>query len=172
MSEYAALKASLAPRDVVVGGEVGGRVASLKSGAFWNRLGSRFLPFADAATDDLPLGRLLRLSLFQISVGMAAVLLTGTLNRVMIVELKMSSTLVALMVSIPLLFAPLRALIGHKSDTHRSVLGWKRVPYIWFGTLLQFGGFAIMPFALLIMSGDTTGGRRRARRRRWRCKMD
>jgi BCD family chlorophyll transporter-like MFS transporter len=37
------------------------------------------------------------------------------------------------------------------------VLGWRRVPYIWFGTLLQFGGLAIMPFALLILSGDTTG---------------
>jgi hypothetical protein len=32
-------------------------------------------------------GRLLRLSLFQVSVGMAIVLLNGTLNRVMIVEL-------------------------------------------------------------------------------------
>ena len=29
------------------------------------------LPFADAASDGLPLGALLRLSLFQISVGMA-----------------------------------------------------------------------------------------------------
>ncbi len=35
------------------------------------RLGPRFLPFADAATAELPLGRLLRLSLFQVSVGMA-----------------------------------------------------------------------------------------------------
>ncbi len=123
----------------------------------WNRIGTSFLPFADAASADLPLSRILRLSLFQVSVGMCAVLLTGTLNRVMIVELKMSATLVALMVSIPLLFAPLRALIGHKSDTHRSVLGWKRVPYIWFGTLMQFGGLAILPFALLIMSGGGMG---------------
>ncbi|MBU2533044.1 MAG: PucC family protein, partial [Alphaproteobacteria bacterium] len=65
--------------------------------------------------------------------------------------------LVALMVSIPLVFAPLRALIGYKSDTHRSYLGWRRVPYIWFGTMLQFGGLAIMPFALIILSGDTHG---------------
>jgi hypothetical protein len=36
---------------------------------------------------ELPLSRLLRLSLFQVSVGMVAVLLVGTLNRVMIVEL-------------------------------------------------------------------------------------
>ncbi|MEM7642720.1 MAG: MFS transporter, partial [Pseudomonadota bacterium] len=47
----------------------------------------RFVPFADAGSDALPLSQLLRLSLFQVSVGMAAVMLLGTLNRVMIVEL-------------------------------------------------------------------------------------
>ena len=130
----------------------------MKRGAtIWQILGTRFLPFADAASEELPLGRLLRLSLFQVSVGMAMVLLTGTLNRVMIVELHVPAWLVGLMVSLPLLFAPFRALIGYKSDTHRSVLGWRRVPYIWFGTLMQFGGFAIMPFALILLSGDSHG---------------
>jgi MFS transporter, BCD family, chlorophyll transporter len=123
----------------------------------WMQLAPRFLPFADAATTELPLGRLLRLSLFQVSVGMAVVLLSGTLNRVMIVELYVPAWLVALMVSLPLVFAPFRALVGHRSDTHRSALGWRRVPYIWFGSLLQFGGLAIMPFALLVLSGDTHG---------------
>ena len=121
----------------------------------WMRLGPRFLPFADAATPELPLGRLLRLSLFQVSVGITAVLVVGTLNRVMIVELGVPASLVAAMVSLPLVFAPLRALVGHRSDTHRSALGWRRVPYLWLGTLLQFGGFAIMPFALILLSGDT-----------------
>ncbi|MBG0797787.1 MFS transporter [Methylocystis sp. L43] len=121
------------------------------------RIGPQILPFADAGSAELPMPRLLRLSLFQVTVGMAAVLLIGTLNRVMIVELGVPSWLVALMLSLPLLFAPLRALIGFRSDTHRSVLGWRRVPYIWFGTMLQFGGLAIMPFSLLILSGDTTG---------------
>jgi BCD family chlorophyll transporter-like MFS transporter len=120
----------------------------------WISLGPRFLPFADAATPDLPLSRLLRLSLFQVSVGMALVLLIGTLNRVMIVELQVPASLVAIMLALPLLFAPLRALIGHRSDTHRSVLGWRRVPYIWMGTLLQFGGLAVMPFALLVLAGQ------------------
>jgi BCD family chlorophyll transporter-like MFS transporter len=114
----------------------------------------RMLPFADAASASLPLGRLLRLSLFQVSVGMAAALMVGTLNRVMIVELHMAAWLVALMVALPLLFAPFRALIGFRSDNHASVLGWKRVPYVWMGTLLQFGGLAIMPFALLVLTGD------------------
>jgi BCD family chlorophyll transporter-like MFS transporter len=77
----------------------------------------------------------------------------GTLNRVMIVELKVSATLVSFMVALPLLIAPLRALIGFRSDNHRSQLGWRRVPYIWMGSLLQFGGFAIMPFALLVLAG-------------------
>jgi len=119
----------------------------------WARLGPRFLPFADAATPDLPLPRLLRLSLFQVSVGMALTLLVGTLNRVMIVELKVPATLVAVMVALPVLYAPFRALIGFRSDTHRSALGWRRVPFIWMGTLVQFGGLAIMPFALLVLGG-------------------
>ena len=119
----------------------------------WSRLGTRFLPFADAATPDVPLSRLLRLSLFQVSVGMALVMLIGTLNRVLIVELNVPASLVSIMISIPLIFAPFRAVIGFRSDTHRSALGWKRVPYIWMGTLVQFGGFAMMPFALLVLSG-------------------
>ena len=121
---------------------------------FWRSLGPSVLPFADAGTKELPLGRLLRLSLFQVSVGMAVVLLNGTLNRVMIVELNIPTWLVATMVSLPLLFAPFRALIGFKSDTYRSHLGWRRVPFMWMGTLVQFGGFAIMPFSLLLLSGD------------------
>jgi len=123
----------------------------------WTRFGPEMLPFADAASQELPLSRLMRLALFQISAGMAIVLLTGTLNRVMIVELGVPAWLVALMVSLPLIFAPFRALIGFRSDHHRSFLGWRRVPFIWFGTLLQFGGLAIMPFALLVLSGDTHG---------------
>lgn len=104
------------------------------------------------------MSRLVRLSLFQFAVAMAIVLLNGTLNRVMIVELGTPSWLVGLMVSLPLLFAPFRALIGHKSDTHRSALGWRRAPFIWFGSMLQFGGLAIMPFALFLLSGDTHAG--------------
>ena len=120
----------------------------------WLRVhGARYLPFADAATEDLPLGQLLRLSLFQISVGMAVVLLNGTLNRVMILELGIPAWLVAALVALPLLFAPFRAVVGFRSDHHRSSLGWRRVPYIWMGTLLQFGGLAVMPFALLVLSG-------------------
>jgi BCD family chlorophyll transporter-like MFS transporter len=131
--------------------------AELPAVQFWNKFVNQFMPFASAVSADLPLGRLIRLSLFQVTVGLAVAMLVGTLNRVMIVELGMGAWLVSAMISIPLLVAPFRAIIGFKSDHHRSALGWKRVPYIWFGTMLQFGGFAFMPFALMIMSGDAVG---------------
>jgi BCD family chlorophyll transporter-like MFS transporter len=122
------------------------------------QLSARWMPFADAASEDLPIGQLWRLALFQVSVGMAQVLLLGTLNRVMIVELSVPAMVVALMISIPVLVAPFRALLGHRSDTYRSALGWKRIPYLWFGSLWQMGGLAVMPFALIVLSGDQFKG--------------
>ncbi len=125
---------------------------------FWNTVGRKLVPFADVASAELPLSRILRLSLFQVSVGMCMVLLTGTLNRVMIVELGVAAWLVALMAALPMLMAPFRAVLGFRSDTHRSAIGWKRTPYLWYGTLTQFGGLAMMPFALIVLSGDQTTG--------------
>ena len=71
---------------------------------------------------------------------MSLVLLVGTLNRVMIVELNVPSSLVGVMIAIPLVAAPFRALIGFRSDHHRSAIGWRRIPFIWKGTLYQWGG--------------------------------
>ncbi|MBE7220349.1 MAG: MFS transporter [Caulobacteraceae bacterium] len=82
---------------------------------------------------------------------MALVLLNGTVNRVMVIEFGLPASLVAILVALPLVFAPLRAIIGFRSDQHRSAIGWRRTPYLWIGTLLQFGGFALMPFALLVL---------------------
>ena len=62
------------------------------------------------------------------------------------------------MIALPVVSAPFRALLGHKSDTHKSWIGWKRVPYLWFGSLWQMGGLAIMPFALIVLSGDQIHG--------------
>ena len=134
-------------------GQKGRKPVGMRVIQAWSRLGPQYLPFADAASADLPLSRLLRLSLFQVTVGMATALMVGTLNRVMIVELGVAAWLVALMVGLPVVAAPLRAFTGFRSDTHRSAFGWRRVPYIWTGTMLQFFGLAIMPFAVLLLSG-------------------
>ncbi len=117
----------------------------------------QYVPFADAASVELPLGRMFRLALFQLSIGMTMALLVGTLNRVMIVELQVPAAWVAIAVALPLVFAPLRALIGYRSDTHPSALGLRRIPYLWMGSLLMFGGLAIMPFALMNLSEPREG---------------
>lgn len=137
--------------------KVGGKPLVPKDLAqFWREMSPRLFPFADAATAELPLGRLIRLSLFQVTVGMSLVLLIGTLNRVMIVELGVPAGVVGVMIALPILFAPLRSFIGHSSDNYKSVLGWRRMPYLAIGTMLQFGGLAIMPFAIIVLSGDTS----------------
>ena len=123
-----------------------------RASVVWTRIDARYLPFADVATAELPMRQLLRLSLFQVSVGMAIVLLIGTLNRVMIVELGVKASVVGLMIALPLVFAPFRMLIGHRSDNYVSVIGWRRVPYLALGSMLQFGGLSIMPFALIILA--------------------
>jgi BCD family chlorophyll transporter-like MFS transporter len=120
---------------------------------FAKQMPASWLPFADVASAGLPLPRLLRLTLFKFTMGMTTALMIGTLNRVMIVELGVPAWLVSLMLALPLLVAPFRAVTGFQSDIHVSAFGWKRVPYMWGGTLIQFLGLAIMPFALLVLSG-------------------
>ena len=115
----------------------------------------RWLPFADAASDGLPWSKLSRLGALQLSVGMAVALLVGTVNRVMIVEFSIAAVLVGVLAALPMLLAPARAAIGHWSDQHRSSFGWRRVPYLWFGTMAQFGGLALMPFGLLLLAEGT-----------------
>ena len=129
----------------------------------WQKVGMQFLPFADVATADLPLAKLLRLSLFQAAIGITLALLVGTLNRVMIVELGVPAWWVALSVALPLVFAPLRALIGYRSDTHPSALGLRRLFCLTFETEF-FGRFGFAPtsespvdpetYAQLLQSGD------------------
>ena len=128
------------------------------SKAHVHRISRKILPFSDAESTDFLLSQILRLSLFQISVGMATVMLAGTLNRVMIVELGVPASLVAIMIAIPVLIAPLRTFFGFKSDTYKSAIGWRRIPYMWFGSIFQFGGLAIMPFSIIVLSGDQTVG--------------
>ncbi|EAU40238.1 LhaA protein [Fulvimarina pelagi HTCC2506] len=122
--------------------------------AAWRRV----MPFADIGTNELPLSRLLRLSLFQVSVGITLVILGGTLNRVMAIELGIPISLIAVALALPLLLAPARALVGFKSDNRRSFMGWLRTPYIWTGAMTQFGGLAIMPFALFIVAEGKPDG--------------
>jgi BCD family chlorophyll transporter-like MFS transporter len=98
--------------------------------------------------------RVLRLGLFQFGIGISLAPITGTLNRVLIHELSLSAGYVALLMSIHYFISPIRTVIGHSSDTQRSIGRW-RTPYILFGAMLTFGGLTTAPFSLILFSPES-----------------
>jgi len=86
----------------------------------------------------------IQLGLIHLAVAMTLVPINSTLNRVMIKELSISATLVALMASLPYLISPIQVVVGSFSDRH-PILGLHRTPYILIGLLLCVGGVVISP---------------------------
>ncbi len=84
----------------------------------------------------------LRMAGFPFVLGLVGVFITGTLNRVMIVELAIPATLVGLFLAVPLLFSPLRMWLGYRSDAF-PLLGLRREPYILLGALLSAAGVVL-----------------------------
>jgi BCD family chlorophyll transporter-like MFS transporter len=73
-----------------------------------------------------------QLGLIHVAVAMTLVPINSTLNRVMIKELAISATLVAILASLPYLFSPMQVAIGSFSDRH-PLWGRRRTPYILLG---------------------------------------
>jgi MFS transporter, BCD family, chlorophyll transporter len=96
--------------------------------------------------------RLLRLSLFQFGLGFSTVVFTGTLNRVLISEENIPATVVGWLLSLSLFVAPIRVLMGARSDKKQQRQGYRRLPYVWFGSMLVFGGLSAAPFSLMFLS--------------------
>jgi len=77
---------------------------------------------------------------------MTLVPINSTLNRVMIRELALSATLVAVLASLPYFFSPIQMAVGAFSDRH-PLFGLRRTPYILLGVLLCVAGVVISPWA-------------------------
>lgn len=88
----------------------------------------------------------IQLGLIHVAVAMTLVPINSTLNRVMIRELGLSATLVAVLASLPYLFSPMQVAIGSFTD-HHSFFGYRRTPAIVLGLLLCVVGMAISPWA-------------------------
>jgi MFS transporter, BCD family, chlorophyll transporter len=93
----------------------------------------------------------LQLGLIHVAVAMTLVPINSTLNRVMIKELAISATLVAILASLPYLFAPIQVAIGSYSDRH-PIFGLRRTPYILAGLLLCVTGLVISPYVAFLMA--------------------
>src|SRR5574342_827597 len=92
----------------------------------------------------------LQLGLIHVAVAMTLVPINSTLNRVMIKELALSATLVAVLASLPYLFSPIQVAIGSYSDRH-PLLGFRRTPYILAGLILCVAGVVVSPQVAFLM---------------------
>lgn len=99
----------------------------------------------------------LQLGLIHVAVAMTLVPINSTLNRVMIKELAISATLVAILASLPYLFSPIQIAIGSFSDRN-PILGLRRTPYIFFGLLLCVAGVVVSPQVALLLSTNIWSG--------------
>lgn len=99
----------------------------------------------------------IQLGLLHVAVAMTLVPINSTLNRVMIKELAISATLVAILASLPYLFSPMQLAIGSYSDRH-PIFGFRRSPYILLGLVLCVIGVAVAPqVAFLIHESSLPG---------------
>jgi MFS transporter, BCD family, chlorophyll transporter len=98
-----------------------------------------------------------QLGLIHVAVAMTLVPINSTLNRVMIKELALSATIVAILASLPYLFSPIQVAIGSYSDRH-PILGFRRTPYILAGLILCVIGVVVSPQVAFLMAEDFSLG--------------
>ncbi|MFB2936391.1 BCD family MFS transporter [Aerosakkonemataceae cyanobacterium BLCC-F154] len=91
----------------------------------------------------LSLLTMFRLALFQMGLGILAVLTLGVLNRVMIDELAIPATITAGVLAISQFMSPTRVWFGQMSDS-KTIFGSHRTGYVWIGAAL---------FALILSLG-------------------
>lgn len=105
------------------------------------------------AEKHLPLGRNLKIGLFQLGSGMADVLITGVWNRVMISDLGFRATPISLLASLRYFLAPLSVWAGGMSDRH-AIFGYHRLFWIWSGRAMM----AVSMLAIGFLTGRIVGG--------------
>lgn len=93
----------------------------------------------------------IRLGFLHIAVAITFVAINGVLNRIMIHDLGILSTVVAGLVVLPYVLSPAQVWMGQYSDTH-PLWGYRRTPYILLGILLCVGGMVLTPFAALLLA--------------------
>jgi BCD family chlorophyll transporter-like MFS transporter len=111
-----------------------------------------FFPFVSFVVKNM-LRKRFQLGLIHVAVAMTLVPINSTLNRVMIKELAISATVVAILASLPFLFSPIQVAIGSYSDRH-PILGYRRTPYILAGLILCVAGVIVSPQVAFLMADD------------------
>ncbi len=94
-----------------------------------------------------------QLALVHVAVSITVVPVTSTLNRVMIADMEMPVTLVAVLVALPYLLSPLQILFGNWSDRNPAA-DYHRTPWILLGGLLAATGSYFTVHAAYLMDDN------------------
>lgn len=111
----------------------------------------------DATPQRMPWLAILQVSLVNLAVALITLPLGSTLNRIMIADLALPATLVALLLALGNITSPLRIWFGRLSDT-RPIGGLRRTWYIVFGVMLCAAGLAAAPAAISLIPTNPTAG--------------
>jgi MFS transporter, BCD family, chlorophyll transporter len=106
-----------------------------------------------SAFSNLSMARNIKIGAFHIGSSLADILASGVWNRVMIKELGMAATPIALLLSLRYFLAPLSIWFGRMSDV-RPLFGYRRLPYVWFGRLLMVVSYVVLGLATLELAGN------------------
>lgn len=101
----------------------------------------------------LRIGRTLKIGTFHIGSAFADMLTSAVWNRILISNLGIPATPVALLSALRYLLAPLSIWAGHRSDTH-PIFGLYRLPYIWLGRLLMLITLPLIPLVTIMLAAD------------------
>ena len=99
----------------------------------------------------------IQVSLVHVAIAMMVVPADSTLNRIMINEMALSATMVALLLTLPYLFSPVQLAIGSFADRH-PIWGRRRTPYILAGLVLSAVGIALAPLGVYTFEESFWGG--------------
>ena len=92
----------------------------------------------------------LRLALPKLGVGWMFALLTINLNRVAIVELKVTAIIITTMLALHYFLSPFQVISGRIADRY-PLFGYRRTPYLLFGALASSLVFIALPTILINM---------------------
>ena len=99
----------------------------------------------------------IQLGLIHVALTMTLIPMNSALNRVMINELALSATLVAVLASLPFLFSPVQVAIGAFSDRN-PIFGYRRTPYIFIGLLFCAAGLFVSPDIAYLLAENFSAG--------------
>jgi BCD family chlorophyll transporter-like MFS transporter len=97
--------------------------------------------------------RTMKIGTFHVGSSFVDLLTSGVLNRVLISDLGLMATPVALLSALRYLLAPLSIWAGYLSDT-RPLFGMRRLPYIWLGRLPMVLSLPLLPVVTVLLASD------------------